>query len=224
MSPVLARQQPVQPVYPMHMQPMPPQYQPAVPVVMPNMGPCRWDQMPQTWMPSQTQQGSDVVDLDEELPAPPPPPADPERAPEPLGLRHNQSVSQPRIHRVHWTQHPKFLNSSDKTVVSPAFQIYGATWKLVLTGEVPGKSEPKKFKESQGNLGMKLKCEQIHEGTEALTLMFYFFVGDEKHGPATHDFMAGKALAGLTKRNVTWDAKKQVKNNQVTVGVEFWAM
>ena len=47
MSPDFARQQPVQPVYPMPMQAMPPQYQPAVPVVMPNMGPCRWDQMPQ---------------------------------------------------------------------------------------------------------------------------------------------------------------------------------
>ena len=44
MSTDFARQQPVQPVYPM--QAMPPPFQPAVPVVMPNMGPCRWDQMP----------------------------------------------------------------------------------------------------------------------------------------------------------------------------------
>ena len=70
---------------------------------------------------------------------------------------------------------------------------------------------------------MKLKCEKVAEGTKALRVMFRFFAGAEDiRGPAMHDFLNNKSLAGLSKKGDSWDLMKHVKDMKVTVGVELW--
>jgi hypothetical protein len=141
------------------------------------------------------------------------------KAPEPLGLRQQLSTNS-KVYRVHWTQPDKFLRSTNKNVVSPSFQIYGADWKLVLAGGDRGDAS---FKVSKGRCAMKLKCEKMAEGTSALTVMFRFFAGDlPVRGPAMHDFKNGTALAGLKRNDEAWDLLAQVKDMKVTVGVELW--
>jgi hypothetical protein len=230
MQPML--QQPVAPAQPMAgMQPMPGQgqpmqpmqpMQPNVPVVMPGWRPVRDPELYRPGLGTAT----NPVNLDfnpAEMVGAPAPEAPPEetKAPEPLGLRQQLSTNS-KVYRVHWTQPDKFLRSTNKNVVSPSFQIYGADWKLVLAADAPGKSDPS-FKMSRGRCAMKLKCEKMGEGTTALTIMFRFFAGElPVRGPAMHDFKNGSALAGLKRNDDGWDLIAQVKDMKVTVGVELW--
>jgi hypothetical protein len=207
--------------------------QPNVPVVFPGWKPVRDPELYRSVNPyTVRQQGeqphlgtaTNPVNLDydpAEMVGVPAPEVAPEelKAPEPLGLRQQLSTNS-KVYRVHWTQPDKFLRSTNKNVVSPSFQIYGADWKLVLAGGDKGDAS---FKVSKGRCAMKLKCEKMAEGTSALTVMFRFFAGDlPVRGPAMHDFKNGTALAGLKRNDEAWDLLAQVKDMKVTVGVELW--
>jgi hypothetical protein len=214
--------------------PMPPMQpmQPNVPVVMPGWKPFRGvdpmsvdpyavrQQAGQSELGTAARPVNPDFDTAEMIGAPPAAP-EAEKVPEPVGLRQQLSTNS-KLYRIHWTQNDKFLRTTNKNVVSPAFQIYGADWKLVLAADAPGKGDPS-FKVSKGRCTMKLKCERMAEGTSQLTIMFRFFAGDMPvRGPAMHDFKNGTALAGLKKKDDGWDLLTQVKDMKVTVGVELW--
>merc|ERR1719440_1546798 len=173
MHPMPGQGQPMQPMQPM---------QPNVPVVMPEWRPVRHPELyrmvegyavrpdgPQPGLGTATNPVNLDYDPAEMGLAPPPAP---EAAPEPLGLRQQLSTNS-KVYRVHWTQPDKFLRSTNKTAVSPSFQIYGADWKLVLAADAAGRGDAS-FKVSKGRCAMKLKCEKMAEGTTALTIMFRF--------------------------------------------------
>jgi hypothetical protein len=218
------------------MQPMQ-QMQPNVPIVMPGWRPVRdpdlyrmvdpYSVRQQSGMQTDLGTATNPVNLDKDTAemvgysAPETASEEPPKAPEPLGLRQQLSTNS-KVYRVHWTQPDKFLRSTNKNVVSPSFQIYGADWKLVLAADEPKKTDPS-FKISRGRCAMKLKCEKMGEGTTALTIMFRFFAGElPVRGPAMHDFKNGSALAGLKRNDDGWDLIAQVKDMKVTVGVELW--
>jgi hypothetical protein len=217
-----------------HLQPTQPMPQQQLPAVIPNWAPWRGMPPPEsfgyasqgTYLP---EYGTAKCPVNPEVLENLPEgtggcPSDPEVVPEPVGLRHQRSVNSPHINRIHWTLPDKFLKSTNKTMVSPTFQLFGADWKLLLAGEAPGKGEAS-FKAAKGRLTMKLKCEQVAEGTKSLTVMFRFFAGAEDiRGPAMHDFLNDKSLAGLKKKGDPWDLMKHVKDKKVTVGVELWSL
>jgi hypothetical protein len=130
-----------------------------------------------------------------------------------------------QLHRVHWTLPEKKLRASDKTAVSPAFEIYGAEWRIMLTPHVSHSHKGgSSFKTAKGWASIKLKCERRPEELNSLTMMFRFFVGSlPPRGPATHDFTQ-RNIGSLSSSIEFWDLLSEVKNGTVTLGCEVWQM
>jgi len=134
--------------------------------------------------------------------------------------RHFSTNSQ--LHRLHWTVTEKRLRSTDKVAVSPSFQIYGASWRIMLQPCVMhGHKGGSSFKAAKGRATIALKCESKPEGLSSLTMMFRFFVGSRPpRGPGTHDFM--KTAIATLSTNADWDLMQDVEAATVTVGCELW--
>jgi hypothetical protein len=228
--------QPVQPMMqqPMMQQPMPmPPQQPGVPYVMPGFQPARGRDIPMSVDPysvrsegGQSTLGTATRPVNADM-EPGEHRVDGGAAPEvvpspPVGLEKQFSVNSPHIYRVHWTQPDKFLRSTNKSGVSPAFQIYGADWKIVLVAGAPGVNDAS-FKTSKGKATMKLMCQNKSPETTQLTMMFRFFAGDlPVRGPGCHDFMQSSNAQLKKGGEQPWDLMTQVKDMKVTVGVELW--
>lgn len=128
--------------------------------------------------------------------------------------------------RINWTLSAFKLQSGDRSVVSPPFELsfggqYSATnFKLMLFPQVSSEGKGgSTFRKSKGKGFILLKCEA--DIREVATLKFRLFVGSQApRGPVTHDF-SQSAVKGLPKELETWDLDPSVTNGHFVVGAEI---
>jgi len=126
-------------------------------------------------------------------------------------------------HTIQWTIEARKLKSSDRQIVSPAFELMGKPipFKLMVfpvsSTEFTGGSS---FRNAGGKGFIQLKCDGTSKDMTAFPLDVSFFIHSPERwrGPVKNDFFE-KPMCGLEKNVSSWNLKEAVTGAFFIIGI-----
>jgi len=120
---------------------------------------------------------------------------------------------------VNWPVAVARLKSSDKQIVSPAFEVMGAVFKLMLKPKAMGNGKGESgFRKAKGRGHIELKCE-VGSAATLPAMVFSFTINGICRGPVIHDF-TGAPVACLP-RETEWNFLGAVDKSSPTQNQTF---
>lgn len=126
-------------------------------------------------------------------------------------------------HTIEWSVEARKLKSSDRQIVSPAFELAGKPipFKLMVfpvsSTEFSGGSS---FRNAGGRGFIQLKCDGASTELAQFPLEVNFFIHSPQRsrGPVRNDFFQ-KPMCGLPQNVSSWNLKEAVKGTFFTIGI-----